>query len=121
MITLIKNVFKTNIIPEVESIRKTKLNLFNFVTLSKQQMQIQPIIKVPVSYLYTKTFFSPKYVHACTLLVYTKNGYLNICYFQIRIYACNCMLCNSIHTHILSPSLFFLISNTLMNICITSP
>lgn len=41
----------------VESIRKTKLNLLNFVTLSKQQMQTQAIIKVPVSYLYTKTFF----------------------------------------------------------------
>lgn len=41
----------------VESIRKTKQNLLNFVTLSKQQMQIQTIIKVPVSYSYTKTFF----------------------------------------------------------------
>lgn len=52
----------------VESIRKTKLNLLNFVTLSKQQMQIQAIIKVPVSYLYTKTFFFTQ-VCACMYFI----------------------------------------------------
>lgn len=74
-------------------------------------MQIQPIIKVPVSYLYTKTFFFTQ-VCACMYFIgiYQKTAIETFVTFKLEymhVTVCCVTQSTHTHTHILSPSLFF--------------